>query len=159
MEKNFMSTIITFCGHKDIGDRQIILNKLLEVLEPYFKGQAPLTFYCGGYGGFDSVASQAIDILKLKYPHVKAEKILVTPYITPDYQERINDMKKLYDDVVYPPLENVPFKFAISRRNEWMVENSDIVIAYVKYSWGGAAKTLAYANRKHKQICNLCDQS
>jgi uncharacterized phage-like protein YoqJ len=154
---NFMRTIITFCGHKDVSDRQLILNKLIETLETYFKGETPLTFYCGGYGGFDIVASQAIDILRNKYTQVKAEKILVTPYITSAYQERIRDMKKFYDDVVYPPLENVPLKFAISRRNEWMVESSDVVIAYVKLSWGGAAKTLTYAKRKHKQIINICD--
>jgi uncharacterized phage-like protein YoqJ len=150
--------IITFCGHKDISDRQLILNKLIETLEPYFKGETSLTFYCGGYGDFDSIASEAIDILRKKYPKVRAEKIFVTPYITSPYQERINDMKKFYDEVVYPPLENVPLKFAISRRNEWMVENSDIIIAYVKYSWGGSAKTLAYAKRKHKQIINISDQ-
>jgi uncharacterized phage-like protein YoqJ len=149
--------IITFCGHKDISDRQSILNKLIETLEPYFKGQSPLTFYCGGYGGFDSVASESIDILKKKYTEIKAEKIFVTPYITPSYQERISDMKKFYDDVIYPPLENVPLRFAISRRNEWMVENSDIVIAYVNYSWGGAAKTLEFAKRKHKQIIHIFD--
>jgi uncharacterized phage-like protein YoqJ len=149
--------IITFCGHKDISNRQFILSKMIEMLEPYFKGQLPLTFYCGGYGDFDSVASEAIDILKKKYTEIKAEKIFVTPYITPAYQGKISDMKKFYDDVVYPPLENVPLKFAISRRNEWMVENSDIVIAYVKYSWGGAAKTLEFAERKHKQIINILD--
>jgi uncharacterized phage-like protein YoqJ len=151
-------TTITFCGHKNISDRQLILNKLVKTLESYFKEQSPLTFYCGGYGDFDSLASQAIDILKKQYTEVKAEKILVTPYITSAYQERISDMKNFYDEVVYPPLENVPLKFAISRRNEWMVENSDIVIAYVKYSWGGSAKTLVYAQRKHKQIIHISDQ-
>jgi hypothetical protein len=66
-------------------------------------------------------------------------------------------MKKYYDDVVYPPLENVPLKFAISRRNEWVVDNSDIVYAYVKHSWGGVAKMLAYAKHKQKQIINILD--
>jgi hypothetical protein len=150
-------TTITFCGHKDISDRQFILNKLIETLEPYFKGETPLAFYCGGYGAFDSIASQAIDVLRKKYTEVKAEKIFVTPYITPAYQERINDMKKFYDDVIYPPLENVPLRFAISRRNEWMMKSSDIVIAYVMHSWGGAAKTLTYAKRQHKQIINIYD--
>jgi uncharacterized phage-like protein YoqJ len=149
--------IITFCGHKDIDDRQLILNKLIETLEPYFKGETQLIFYCGGYGGFDSVASQAIDVLRNKHTEVKVEKIFVALYITPTYQEEMSDMKKFYDDVVYPPLENVPLRFAISRRNKWIVENSDIVIAYIKHSWGGASKTLEYAKRKHKQIINICD--
>jgi uncharacterized phage-like protein YoqJ len=149
--------IITFCGHKDICDKQFILNKLIETLEPYFKGNTPLTFYCGGYGDFDSIASQAIDILKKQYTEVKAEKIYVTPYITASCKEKLDTLKNYYDEVIYPPLENVPLKFAISRRNEWMVENSDIIIAYVKVSFGGAAKTLTYAKRKHKQIIHISD--
>ena len=40
-------------------------------------------------------------------------------------------------------------------RNEWMVDSAELVIAYVKYSWGGASKTLEYAKRKMKQIINL----
>jgi hypothetical protein len=150
-----MRTIITFCGHKDISDRQLILNKVIETLETYFKGETPLTFYCGGYGDFDRLASQAIDVLRKKYTEIKAEKIFVTPYITPAYQDKISDMKKFYDDVVYPPLENVPLRFAISRRNKWMVDNSDIIIAYVMHNWGGAAKSLEYAKKKHKVIVTL----
>ena len=61
-------------------------------------------------------------------------------------------IKKFYDDTIYPPLENVPKKYAIIRRNEWIVENADVVIACVKYSWGGAAKTSQYAKRKKKAI-------
>ena len=36
-----------------------------------------------------------------------------------------------------------------------MVEEADLVIAFVAYSWGGAAKTLEYAKRKKKTIINL----
>jgi uncharacterized phage-like protein YoqJ len=148
-------TTITFCGHKDVSDRQLILNKLIETLEPYFKGNTPLTFYCGGYGGFDSVASQAIDILRKTYSEIKVEKIYVTPYITASCKEKIDSIKNYYDEIIYPPLENVPLRFAISRRNEWMVDNSDIIIAYIMHNWGGAAKTLEYAKRHKKNIIQL----
>jgi len=57
-----------------------------------------------------------------------------------------------YDETIYPPLESIPRKFAILRRNEWMVQESDIVVAYVNHGWGGAAKTLQYARRKKKRI-------
>ena len=50
------------------------------------------------------------------------------------------------------PLETVPPKFAIVRRNAWMIDKSDLLIACVKYSWGGAAKTLEYAKRKRIKI-------
>ncbi len=64
---------------------------------------------------------------------------------------------KLYDETIYPELEKVPYRFAISKRNEWMVDNSDLVIAFVSHSWGGAATTYRYAIRKKKQIINLAD--
>ena len=57
-----------------------------------------------------------------------------------------------YDETVYPPLESVPKRYAISRRNEWMVCESDGVVAYVMRGFGGAAKTLDYARRKKKAI-------
>ena len=57
-----------------------------------------------------------------------------------------------YDYTVYPPLESVPPRFAISKRNQWMVEQVDVVVAYVTHSWGGAAQTLDYARRKKKRI-------
>lgn len=52
----------------------------------------------------------------------------------------------------YIPLGSVPKKFAISRRNEWMVLESDIIVAYVLRDFGCAAKTLQYARRKRKKI-------
>lgn len=58
----------------------------------------------------------------------------------------------LYDRTLYPALENVPRRFAILKRNEYMVDAADIVVAYVKYEWGGAAKALEYARRRKKQI-------
>ena len=36
-----------------------------------------------------------------------------------------------------------------------MVEQADVVIAYVTHDWGGAAKTLEYAVRKKSQIINI----
>ncbi len=52
----------------------------------------------------------------------------------------------------YPPLGNVPPRYAIVRRNEWMVRESDVVISGVTHGWGGAAKTLDYARRRQKVI-------
>ena len=136
--------IVTFCGHKDTHDRdgsiQVWLTKTVESL--ILRGAN--LFYLSGYGGFDSMAACVVKGMKAKYPEIRS--ILVVPYI-----DRKPDMK-LYDDATYPPLENVPRRFAISKRNQWMVENSDVVVAYVVYTWGGAIKTLEHAMRKKKEI-------
>lgn len=63
-----------------------------------------------------------------------------------------------YDGSVYPPLETVPRRYAISKRNEWMVEQADVIISCVTHGWGGAATTLTYANRKKKSIISVAPE-
>lgn len=60
-----------------------------------------------------------------------------------------------YDSTVYPPLENVPRRYAILRRNRCMVDASGVIIAAVDHGWGGAAQTLQYAVSKKKTIINF----
>lgn len=89
---------------------------------------------------------------KADFPEI--ELIFITPYLDKNYS-KLELAKYYYDDVIFPPIESVPRKFAILKRNEWMVKQVDLVIAYVKYSWGGAAKALEYAKRKKKRIINF----
>ncbi len=120
---------VTFCGHRIIEsqDRKIITQKLFEELENLIK-QGATEFLLGGYGSFDMLCAVVIDDLKIKYSDIKS--ILVIPYLNREYDTR------LYDYTEYPPIEKTPLKFAISKRNEYMVNKSDVVISYVKYSWG-----------------------
>lgn len=75
--------------------------------------------------------------------------------MTLEFQKRIKYLQDNYDEIIYPPLEKIPKKFAILRRNEWMIDNADLVIAYIRRSWGGAAQTLKYAQKKHLPIYYL----
>ena len=75
-----------------------------------------------------------------------AQAVLVIPYPDRKYDE------SGYDYTLFPPLESVPHRYAILKRNQWMVAQADVVIAYVTHSWGGAAKTLEYARTKRKKV-------
>lgn len=132
-----------FCGHKEISEPDKLQRWLVETVEALIQRGAD-TFYLGGYGAFDRLAANVVWSKKRLYPSVQS--ILVLPYL-----DRAVDATD-YDSTIYPPLENVPRRFAISRRNEWMVDHSDVVVAYVIHEWGGAATTLRYAKRKHKEI-------
>ena len=81
---------------------------------------------------------------KATYPQIEAVLVLA-------YLNREIDASR-YDSTTYPPLENVPPRYAIVKRNEWMVRESGVVISGVTHEWGGAAKTLDYARRKQKVI-------
>ena len=104
-------------------------------------------FLLGGYGGVDSLVAHTVHELKRHYPAIHST--LVIPYLNREYST------ELYDDTTYPPLEDVPMKFAISKRNEWMVDQADAVVAYVTHGWGGAAATLQYVERKNKRIIRV----
>ena len=145
-----MRMIVTFCGHSKIyqtGD----FSKWLDIILPSLIEGGAAIFYLGGYGDFDSLTAAAVRRQKAVYPHITA--ILVLAYLN-----RETDTSR-YDDTTYPPLENVPPRYAIVRRNEWMVRESDVVISGVTHGWGGAAKTLDYARRKQKIIFQFPTQA
>lgn len=119
-------------------------------LEKYARENVRLVCYNGGYGNFDYFAAKCVQRMQEQYSNIR--NCLVLPYIDQPFLERIEIFKNHFDETIYPLLESVPRKYAIIRRNEWMVDSADIVIAYVTYSWGGAARTLEYAKRKNKNI-------
>ena len=134
---------VAFCGHRESNDREGVRQWLncvwLNLIE-----QGAREFYLGGYGEFDLLCAVTLREMQKRYPHIRL--ILVLPYLNSHI------LTAGYDETLYPPLETVPKRFAISRRNEWMVQECDVVVAYVTHGWGGAAKTLAYAEKKKKQI-------
>ena len=144
--------IITFCGHSNylLSDEE--KEKLKQLLVKEIRKNPTCKFYLGGYGDFDSLCLRTLRELKKEFQDI--ELIFITPYLDKNYS-KLEFAKYHYDDVIFPPLESVPRKFAILKRNEWMVDSADLVIAYVKYSWGGAAKTLEYAKRKKVPMINI----
>ena len=141
--------IVTFCGHSQIYDkdtvRKRLTNEIHELLRTGYR-----KFYLGGYGDFDTLAAVVLSELKQDWPDM--ERILILPY--PD---RKADMT-LYDSTLYPPLENVPKRFAISHRNKWMIDKSDYVIVYVKRNFGGAVQFYEMAKRKGKKVINIAEK-
>ena len=135
--------IVTFCGHREVHKPEKVKNWLEEVVDRLIHEGAD-TFYLGGYGQFDALAAEVVREKKERYPQIRS--VLVLPYLDRNYDA------SAYDETLYPPLENVPRRYAILRRNEYMVDNADVVVAYVAYSFGGAYKTLRYAEKKNKQI-------
>lgn len=135
---------VTLCGHRKIEQTCKISKWLDIILSSLIEGGAA-TFYLGGYGAFDNLAAAVLRDLKKIYPHIQI--ILVLAYLN-----RNSSNASGYDSTLYPELERVPPRFAIFKRNERMVEMSDVVVAYVTHGWGGAATTLKYARRKKKSI-------
>lgn len=134
---------VMFCGHSEVHDRDAVRQWLGVVCLELIESGAE-EFYLGGYGAFDFLCADVLRELKKAHGHIRL--ILVLPYLN----SSMNTTG--YDETLYPPLESVPKRFAILRRNEWMVQECDAVVAYVTHGWGGAAKTLECAQRKKKRL-------
>ena len=136
---------VTFCGHSNLSqEEKAIAERELHIIIESLILHGATEFLLGGYGDFDLMCAKCVRRMKEKYAHIKS--VLVVPYIDRKYN------KELYDCIEYPPLETVPKRYAISKRNEYMVDKAQVVVVYVRHAWGGASKTLEYAKRKNKII-------
>ncbi|MBQ3077115.1 MAG: hypothetical protein IJC43_04595 [Clostridia bacterium] len=140
--------VCTFFGHSDCYAN--ISPVLLPILRQLV-GEGVDTFLVGNHGGFDGKVYAALRRLKEELPAIQYHVILAYP---PGRQEEFP---------AYPPevtlcpegVENGPPRFAITRRNRWMVEQADVVITYITHPWGGAAQFVRMAERRGKRIIHL----
>ena len=119
-----------------------MIKKIKNLIENYGVN----TFYNGGKGQFDLLCANCVNELKNDYPFINSYLILA--YIPGKKNQFEEDFYKRFNDTLYPEIEKVPPKFAIIKRNEWMIDKSDFLIAYVGHSWGGAYRTLEYAKKE-----------
>lgn len=105
-------------------------------------------FWCGGYGAFDQCAAGTVYRLKKKYPHIKI--VLIQAYLPK------HPISEIYDQSIFPErVEIGPPRFAISRRNQWIIENCDCAICYVNHQYGGAYSAYKKLLRESKILTNL----
>ena len=142
----------SFAGHSEIHNQNLVETikiKGKELITEYGVNE----FWVGHYGDFDHYAAKAIRELKQEYD---IELVLVIPYLTKEIEEYKEEYYRNFDAVLMGDVpEKTPNKLKIIKANQYMVNESEYLICYVKNSWGGAAKTLEYAKRKKKNIYNL----
>lgn len=145
--------VISFFGHSKIYTTDDLQCKVRETILKNILAGEQIRLYCGGYGDFDSLCLRAG--LELKKAGNKCETVFITPYL--NIPKKLKDKLNLFDQIIYPPLEDVPFKYAILQRNKWIVDQSDLIISYVKRDYGGAYSALLYAKTKKKRVINLAE--
>lgn len=144
--------VCSFFGHKDTPTG--IYPQLLAYIEYLIKERSVSRYIVGNQGGFDSMVLKALRELKRRYPYICYHVILA--YMPVERQKY-----EAYDvqETVFPEeVEKAPKRFAISRRNQWMVQKSQIVVCYITHSWGGAAQSVENAKKQGKEVINLADE-
>ncbi len=137
---------VTFFGHRDTPSA--IAQKIASVIEELIASGAS-DFYVGNQGNFDALVRKALKEAKIRHPHIRYSVVLA-------YLPKAGDTQEEYEDTVYPDgMESVPPRFAISRRNRWMLTNADTVVVYVSTCTGGASKWKDTAEKQGKRVINL----
>ena len=148
----------TFAGHRKIYAPDFRA-KLRDALERLLVVDDSFVFYNGGRGDFDRLAASEIANAKREYPRLVIRHCLVIPYLCSDSVLR-KAISYDFDEIIFPSaLDNVHYKAAIRKRNEWMVDHSDYLIAGVVKNSGGAYATLSYARANGKSIILLSNGS
>lgn len=143
--------ICTFFGHSNTP--QNIRNILKETVERLITEKDIDMFYIGNQGNFDSLAKNVLDELSEKYAHIRYNIVLA-------YRPTNTESEQAFDfsHTIYP--EEVAAshpRYAILKRNRWMIEHSDYVISYITHDFGGAAKAIDLCRKKNKKIINVAN--
>ena len=139
-------TTATFIGHSDcigISEEKVIM----EIEGLILRGVTE--FLNGGQGGFDRLCAYCVWKLKKKYPHIKNN--IVIPYLSFNIFD-----KEIFDCIIYPEgFEKLHFKSAIVAKNRYLIDNSGYALCYIRYPWGGAARTYERAAEKGLMLIKL----
>ena len=141
---------MTCCGfgHRDVF--QNIDKELCEAVQSAVSIGCDV-FYTGAMGDFDRCFSSAVRKQKKN-----AKLVCVKPYMSNELNTNKQYYNDMYDDIIIPDeLAFEHYKSAITKRNRWMIDNSDIVIVYVIRNYGGAYDAMRYAERQNKTVVKI----
>ncbi len=100
-------------------------------------------FYLGGSRDFDILAASVLrEMKRSRYPNIRLS--LIVPF------EGIRE--EGYDEIIYPDLKGVPPCSAVSKRDEWMVCQSDVPVACVGRKSGEDFDAIECARRAKLKI-------
>ncbi len=144
-----MGRACCFFGHRDVFDPvdDFLYNKICELIE----NENVTEFLVGDHGDFDKASASAVRKVRLTHGNIRLT--LVRPYFSDELNSNKDFYNTLYDDVVIPAeAAQAHFKAAITKRNKWMIDQSDFCIFYVLRENGGAYTALKYAEKKGKNV-------
>ncbi|MGN0566730.1 MAG: hypothetical protein ACI4IU_08655 [Candidatus Limousia pullorum] len=128
-----------------------IENDLQRVLIDLIKNKDVNLFYVGNQGNFDALVRKNLKYLKSIFPNINYYVVLA---YMPKESSKLNTNN--FSDTIYPDgLELTPPKYAIDKRNRWMLNQSEYVVTYIKTTFGGAYKFKNLAEKKGKIVINL----
>lgn len=113
------------------------------------KDKGVTRFFVGTQGGFDKLAHRVLCEIEKSYP---IQIFVVLAYLNqPSYEKDYDPQKTIFPDI----LTKTPPRFAIKRRNIYMIKQADFLIAYLNDPFSNTFYLIEEAAKKGKYIINL----
>ncbi len=135
----------TFIGHSDCD--KSIKEKLYPAIEKLICENNVTTFFIGTHGDFDYYAYMVLKELEKIY---KIDVLVVLSHLTsvPDY---CKGSKMIFPDEA----AKSPYKYAIIKRNGYMIKNSQFMICYINFTFSNTYNFIKLAISKKLHLINL----
>ncbi len=150
-----------FSGHRFVpGGYAVQLRKELALVVGELCEKGYVTFLSGGALGFDLMAAEVVLEMRRTFPGIR----LVMALPCKDQHEKWSKADKFRyeriilaaDEVVY--LTEKYCTGCMHLRNKFLVDNSDVCVAYMTRRNGGTAYTVGYAEEKGRKVINLAQK-
>lgn len=145
-------------GHRDVYKTDD-LKKYVELVFKNLIQNGTDEFLIGSRGAFNDMALSCLRNLKTIYPN----KFRIV-YVRAEYEYIDDDYKKYllakYDDTFMPDCVKNAKKAVYIKRNQYMIDNSDVCVLYCNIEKSGESGTLLsyiYAVKKNKTVINIYD--
>ena len=137
----------TFIGHKDCPVE--MFDKLYYEIEKLILKENVRVFYVGTNGNFDRMVYQVLEKLESKHT--------ITIHVVLAYLNiKKDNMYFDIDKTIFPDvLEKTPFRYAINKRNEYMIKKSDYIICFVNNTFSNSYNYLRVAMKNNLEIINI----
>ncbi len=145
-----MTMVCSFFGHRNILCIERLEEQLTRIIEDLILEGVEM-FYVGEMGDFECFAGDILTELKRnKYPHIHRKLIVC-------YGSQFKQTPKVLCDTFDMPgeVDICKRRGKIHRRNQWVVDHSDIIVCYIDANYGGAYEAYKRAKKKGKRIINL----
>ena len=142
-----MMSVCTFFGHSECyGLDAAVLRSAIED----FINRGVTKFLVGNHGQFDGMVFSCLQELSKDYPEISYSVALA--YL-PTHKEAYDIY---HGHSFYPEGQEIgPAKFAIERRNRYLIDSADVCLCYVNHTFGGAYKFARMAKHRGLQVINL----
>ena len=150
--------VCSFTGHRQIKSNHIAaLPSLIARAIEFAYSEGCRIFMAGGAIGFDTVAAREVIRFRMTHPDVRLH--LALPCIAQDikwnhYQRSAYEYTlREANEVIYISEEYV--QGCMAKRNQYLADSADILIAYVSGLNSGAGQTVRMANKRGIRVYNL----